>query len=261
MKPYKHFVSTLLLVTGLCFSTNSFAEDLPSQSSNIFKFQHKLATNGNVYAQYKLAAMYESGDGVEASTDKAKYWYNLATEAGSKPAMHRGTYLEIKEKGYDPVKHADWLNSVKTEAAAHQAESMYLLGQLYGQGVGVEKDLSKSLELFKQVRILGVGNVDSQIVSIQEEMAASKRAEQQRDIQREEEVARLKRDEVTQQAKLEAVKVQQAQDKVEAAESSQAEKIRRYERAMMQLQLEQKQIDEQQSWATGGAIATAEDEI
>ena len=266
MKHTKLYTITLLLVlTSVATPITAQAEALASQSSNIFKFQQKLAMNGNVLAQYKLASMYERGDGVTASIEQAKHWYGRAAEAGSKPAIHRSTYLEAKEQGYDPVKNADWLNSVKADANAHKAEAMLLLGQLYSEGIGVKKDLVKSLELLNQVRILGVANVDNQIAYIQNEINELNKSEQQNRVDRKKENARLKQANeaqlVAQQAKMQADKEEQAKQKAEAESLVQAEKIRRYEKAMMQLQMEQQQIDKQQAWASGGEVAEADDEI
>ena len=266
MKHTKLFTITLLLVlTSMATPITAQAEPLASQSSNIFRFQQKLAKNGNVLAQYKLASMYERGDGVTASIEQAKHWYGRAAEAGSKPAMHRSTYLEAKEKGYDPAKNADWLNSVKTEADAHKAEAMYLLGQLYGEGIGVKKDLEKSLELLEQVRILGIANVDKQIAFIKNEIDEQNNSEQQNKAARSKENTRLKQASeaqlAAQQAKLQADKEAQVKQKAEAEKLAQAEKVRRYEKAMMKLQLEQQQIDKQQAWASGGDDASADDEI
>jgi TPR repeat protein len=258
-------VAFLFALANITFPMTACAEDLVNQSSNIFKFQQKLAMNGNVHAQYKLASMYEIGDGVTADIEQAKHWYSLAAEAGSKPAMHRSTYLEAKEKGYDPAKDSDWLNSVKTEADAHKAEAMFLLGQLYGEGIGVKKDLVKSLELLKQVRILGVANVDKQIAYIQNEIDEQNKSEKRNKSARIKENLRLKQASeeqlATQQAQTLADKELQAKKKAEAEELAQAEKVRRYEKAMMQLKMEQQLIDKQQEWASGDEVASADDEI
>lgn len=268
MKYPKICSATLLLaITSLAYPLTTQAEELVDQSSNIFKFQQKLAMNGNVHAQYRLASMYEMGDGVTANIEQAKHWYGRAAEAGSKPAMQRNTYLITKEQGYDPAKNADWLNSVKTDADAHNAEAMFLLGQLYGEGLGVKKDLERSLELLRQVQILGVANVDNQIVIIQDEIDAINKSEQQKN--RELKNASLKQESEKQQkaqqadqlAKQQVSKEELAKQQAEAEALAQAEKMRRYEKAMMQLQQEQRLIDEQQAWASGGDEDSADDEI
>jgi len=179
--------------------------------------------------------------------------------------MHRNTYLITKEQGYDPAKNSDWLNSVKKDAGAHEAEAMFLLGQLYGEGIGVKKDLIRSLELLKQVRILGVANVENQIAYIEEEIAALNRAEQAEQKKQALEKARLSKvseeQHIAKEVKLQASKEEQAKQQAEAEKLAQAEKIRRYEKAMMQLRLEQEQIDAQQAWASGSEGKSADDEI
>ena len=208
-----------------------------------------MANSGNVGAQYKLASMYESGDGVTASIEQAKHWYGRAADAGSKPAMHRKTYLITKEQGYDQAKNAVWLNSVKKEANARDADAMLLLGQLYSEGLGVKKDLLKSLELLEQVQMLGTANVDSQIVKIRSELAVINNNEQQS-----KELAKVE----VGQAEKDRLKMQQA----EAKKNSYNEKRKRYEQAMEKLRMEQRKIDEQQAWATGGAgSSVVDDEI
>lgn len=243
--------SLMLAISTMVIPLSLHAEDLINQTSNIFKFQQKLANNGNVVAQYRLASMYETGEGITASVAQAKHWYGKAAEAGSKPAMHRNTYLELKEQGYDQVKNADWLNSVKADADVHDAEAMLLLGQLYGEGLGVKKDLEKSLELLEQVRILGAANVERQIALIKEEIKVLNKKEAIAQESNNRESA------ILQQAK----KDQQIQQQAEAIKQEHAEKVKRYEEAMKKLQLEQKKINEQQAWATGGTGISADDEI
>lgn len=249
MKQSKFFSSSLLFVIIMTIPFGLQADALIDQSSNIFKFQQKLANNGNVGAQYKLASMYETGDGVTASIEQAKHWYGRAADAGSKPAMHRNTYLITKEQGYDQVKNAAWLKSVKKDANARDADAMLLLGQLYGEGLGVKKDLVKSLELLEQVQMLGAANVDSQIAKIRSELAVIENNEQQS-----QEPAKVS----VGQAEKNKLKMQQT----EAKKNSQNEKRKRYEQVMEKLRMEQEKIDKQQAWATGGAgLAGADDEI
>jgi uncharacterized small protein (DUF1192 family) len=250
MKPFNILTITLLLTATTIFAPFSLhAEDLIDQSSNVFKFQQKLANNGNVGAQFKLATMYETGEGVTANIEQAKHWYAKATAAGSKPAMQRNNYLITKEKGYDQATDADWLNSVKTDAKAHKGEAMLLLGQLYREGLGVKKDLIKSLELLEQVQILGVANVEEQIVLIQNEIDRQSKTEQ--------------KNQAPGSAKLHpASKELQVIDQAEVKRRAHNEKVKRYEKAMQQLQNEQKKIDEQQAWASGGDTSgVGDDEI
>lgn len=292
VKPSNYFqYACMLAVVFFAVLLPLQAEDF-SQSSNIFKFQQKLAQNGNVQAQYKLASMYERGDGVETNIEQAKHWYGLASKAGSKPAYHREVYLKVKQNGFDKTNDAAWLASIKADAAVRDPEAAFLLGQLYHQGLGVKKDLNKSLELFQQVKILGVANVDNEVSSIRAEMdeidraaqqkkraakqkqaAKQKKAAQQKKVQQKVEKARqvapLKKTPQTQQQVKKAAPVKKApvaeqqkvDQKTKAVLPEKSEKRKRYEAVMEKLRLEQQKIDEQQSQVSGDEGANVDDEI
>jgi len=233
-----------------------------NQPSGVFKFQQKLANNGNARAQYKLGTMYECGTGIELDLEKAKHWYGLASAAGIKAASDRLTYLSIKEQGYDEAKNSAWLDSIKKEAGRSNGDSMFLLAQLHREGLGVNKDLNKSLEILDQVSLLGAADVDEEIAMILEEIESGKKAKKVAQRRNKEEVARLAQQEKQQQVEQKANKELQVVQQEEAAKAEQAAKIKRYEKAMMQLHLEQQQIDNQQAWASGGDLtATADDEF
>ena len=258
MKHLDQFLYTLLLaVTLVTFPAALNAKELINYSSNVFKFQQKLAENGNVLAQYKLALMYETGKGVEASSDKALHWYDRAAKSGLKIADQRSTYLMIKEHGFNKTVHTEWLEDVKADANNRQPEAMLLLGQLYRQGLGVTKNLNKSLDLLTKVSISGDADVESDIESIYAEIAASKQvATRNKPVKpaviTEKTVVKKKQKSATVTAKVS----RQAIEKQKLAE-----KVRRYEKAMQQLKLEQQIIDQQQADVTDGAVASIDDEI
>jgi TPR repeat protein len=272
---YRNILPVLLVVTSLFLSASASASEVINHSSNVFKFQQKLADKGNTQAQYKLGFMYET------NIEQALHWYERAAKAGLKSAEHRNTYLMVKELGFNRDMHMDWIKSVKVGAANHNADAMLLLGQLYRQGLGVKKDLKKSLDLLTQVSVLGAAEVEDEIVAIQSEMTATKKSKI---------AARSnnKRLTVSKSVQKAASNVQQAQIKKEhvqvqpperqqiakksvvdkqpvtaakKAAAIKAEKRRKYEAVMKQLQLEQQLIDEQQAWSTGGEVASVDDEI
>lgn len=231
------------------------------QSSNIFKFQQKLAQNGNVTAQYKLGTMYETGDGVTADIELAKHWYDLAAKSGLETAAQRQTYLDVKQQGFNKAKHSAWLSRVKKEAELRKPEAVLLLAQLHRQGLGVEKDLSKSMELLKQVRILGNANAENEIAAVKAEIAQAKKSQQLRQAQLAKKREQLEQSRQEQKQQQELALQAEKEKQAKAEKLSEAEKIRRYEEARMQLLREQQLIDQQQSWATGGEVATVDDEI
>ena len=253
-------LTALLFSVPYLFTGNALAVGF-DQASNVFKFQQKLALNGNEQAQYKLATMYENGDGVETDLEQAKEWYTKASSTGNKAASDRNTYLEIKRKGFDKTTDEAWLSSIKADVDDNKVEAIRLLGQLYRQGLGVEKDLNKSLELLTQVNIRGAANVDREIAAIRTEIEAEEIAEQrlteQRKVQREEKrLAAIdkERNRVAEEQANEELKARTLQD-------SKEEKRRRYEAVMLQLKQEQAQINKQQLQVSGDNVAAIDDEI
>ena len=263
MKPVTCLVSSLLLSISLT-PLSLQAVDY-SQGSNIVKFQYKLASRGNAQAQYRLANMLEMGDGIDADLEQAKHWYDLASKAGLKAAQQRRTYLKVKQQGFDSATDTDWLQGVKADAGRHQADAVLLLGQLYRAGIGVKKDLNRSLGLFNEVRIRGEADVDKEIMSINEEISARARVPRNKQPPlpvQEKKVVPVSTSihEAVRALKPETVDKGQAQAAV-SQQQKLAEKMRRYEKAMRQLKQEQRLIDEQQADVTGDDDAVVDDEI
>jgi len=261
MRLIHHFI--LFFSISLLLPGNVYALDALNHSGNVLKFQQKLAMNGNASAQYKLATMYESGTGVEENIEQAKSWYERASAAGNKAAKDRMVYLSIKEQGYDQAKNSAWLNGIKKDANASKGNEIFLLAQLYRQGLGVKKDLNKSLEMLDQVSLLGAADVENEMALLLAEMDKNNKAKEMAKKKNETDIARLAQKEKEQKEKQQVKKKQQVIKQAEAENARQSEKIRRYEKAMMQLKLEQQQIDRQQTWASGDDADTieAEDEI
>lgn len=252
----------VLMVTGLSlFPLTNHAADLIDQSSNVFKFQQKMASNGNVHAQYKLASMYETGEGVNQDINQAKHWYERAAAAGSGSAMQRATYLEVKQRGFDPKKDSAWLESVIADNRAHKAEATLLLGQMYSEGLGVKKDLAAALKLLHEVKILGTADVEEQMFAIEEEMATVKKANLAARQARERDKTRLIEEKEVALMQQQGKTSQSTELEKETAQRLKAEKRRRYEEVMRKIKLEQEQIDAQQAWASGDSLATTDDEI
>ncbi len=279
-------INRLILFISLSFllPAGVFAVDAGAQAINVFNFQQKLANKGNARAQYKLATMYESGTGTEQDLEQAKHWYDKASSAGIKAANDRMTYLSVKQQGYDKAKNSAWLDSIKNDAKESKGDAMFLLAQLYREGLGVKKDLNKSLEILDQVSLLGAADVENEMALIQQEIEinnkAKRKARKNKKIEltrqaQTEKKQREKEQQVEPQANIEQQKVLKKEERkethinkalppvqqTEAEMAIQLEKVRRYEKAMLKLKLEQQKIDEQQAWATGGDTGAVDDEI
>lgn len=279
-------INRLILFISLSFllPAGVYAMGANEQSINVFNFQQKLANKGNARAQYKLATMYESGTGTEQDLEQAKHWYYKALSAGIKSASDRMTYLSIKQQGYDKAKNSAWLDSIKKDAKESKGDAMFLLAQLYREGLGVKKDLQKSLDILDQVSLLGAADVENEMALIQQEIERNNKAKRKARKNQKIEFARVaqakkqqheKELQVEQQANIEQQKIlknegekeahintaQPSVQLVETKDAIQAEKVRRYEEAMLKLKLEQQKIDKQQAWASGDDVGVVDDEI
>ncbi len=265
-------VNRLILFISFLFflPVGAHALEVSDQSNNIFRFQQKLASKNNARAQYKLACMYETGTGTGTGRDieQAKRWYSQAAAAGIKAASDRMTYLSVKQQGYDKTKNLAWLNNVKKDAKESKGDAMFLLAQLYRQGIGVKKDLNKSMEILDQVSLLGAADVEDEMALIQEEVDKNNKAKKSLRRKHQIEVANIAQQKKRQQAlEVKPVVVQKQPQgtnktaQLDAEKVIRAKKIKHYNEVMKQLKLEQQKIDEQQAWASGGSVEAADDEI
>ena len=129
-----------------------------------------MAERGSVESQYNLGFMYETGSGAEQNMDKAMHWYKKASAKRFQAATDRITYLKLKNTG---MKHEyiRWLSNLKANAEAKDKNAQFLLGQMYAEGTGVHKSLTRSLELLRKAERQNVSSAESYILQIQEELA------------------------------------------------------------------------------------------
>jgi len=99
----------------------------------------KKAHQGNIEAQYKLATMYEEGNGVPINEVEAVKWYRKAAEAGVAEAQFNlGVRYTI---GKDvPQAHEQAVEWLKKAAVQGLAKAQFNLGQMYKLGKGVQAD-------------------------------------------------------------------------------------------------------------------------
>lgn len=282
-------VFLLFFLFSSLFSMPCQAIEMVDQSANMFAFQQKLANKGNAQAQYKLGFMYETGQGVNPSREKALDWYARAAAKGNQAARNRMQYLQIRQQGYDPKRDAQWLAAVRNDAFANQVEAVFLLGQLYHEGLGVKKNLDKALALYYKLGSEGIPAVDREISLIEKEKQQAKRLHRNRlrayrQKQPPAATAKTLARAATPVAKVAPEKAQRDTDKqahaekavqatlqAKAQETAQAtaqvraerEKARRerYLAIMKKLAKEQEEIDRLQGWAEGKSVASIDDEI
>ncbi|GAM98442.1 type II/IV secretion system ATPase TadZ/CpaE [alpha proteobacterium U9-1i] len=105
------------------------------------------AESGHAMAQYRLALLYERGEGVGANMAQARAYTERAAASGNRMAMHNlGVYFAQGEGG--PVDEAAAFRWFRQAAEFGVADSQYNLGVLYQRGRGVNEDKNEALFWF-----------------------------------------------------------------------------------------------------------------
>jgi Sel1 repeat-containing protein len=168
---YKHvnwYLLLLLIVSGVDLNLNAESYD---PSTSVFRFQKQMAKRGNAESQFKLGLMYETGSGVNNSSVLAIVWYKKAALQSYKPASNRLTYLEIKKSGFND-NHKKWLDELKNDAQFNEGEALFLLGQMYAEGTGVNKDLNKAQDLLQKAVQGNIPGSEAEITRVEHELNA-----------------------------------------------------------------------------------------
>jgi localization factor PodJL len=102
---------------------------------------------GFAMAQYRMAKIYERGEGVAADLTVARQWTERAAAAGNRRAMHDlGVYFARGEGA--PLDEAAAFRWFRQAAELGVADSQYNLGVLYQQGRGVNASPTEALFWF-----------------------------------------------------------------------------------------------------------------
>lgn len=114
-----------------------------------FKKLLKLATEGDLSAQYNLGVMYAEGVGVKADLQEAAIWWEKAAERGHIRAQYNLGHCFAKgdlgePDGQEAVK---WL---KLAAENGNAEAQFALGLIYHAGKLVERDNDLAIQWYRQ---------------------------------------------------------------------------------------------------------------
>jgi len=106
-----------------------------------FRHYTSAAQESDPYAQVNLANLYLNGNGVEKNFSRALHWTRQAAMQGHAPAQARLAYLhsgEVTGIEQDPEKTHDW---ALRAAEQNNGFGHYILGALYKDGIGVDRDL------------------------------------------------------------------------------------------------------------------------
>lgn len=118
-------------------------------SAKAFEFFKKASENNDATAMYNLGYYYSKGDCIEKDFFAALDYYEKAYQKGIEKALINigEIYIEQKEFGKAKEKFNEALKSASPEIVSY---GKYGLGLLYLEGLGVERDFEKAVELFEE---------------------------------------------------------------------------------------------------------------
>ena len=134
---------------GYCYE-NGFGVEVDLYQA--FSFYKKSALMGNEIAFINIAKCYMKGLGTEPDTIKAIAWFEKAAEIGYSLAQNNAGYLNFNIGNIEKAIY--WLELAINNKEPN-SNAMILLGYCYENGYGVNKDLDKAKNLFKQSYLLG----------------------------------------------------------------------------------------------------------
>lgn len=106
------------------------------------------ASRGLVMAEYRLAKLYERGEGVPRDMAAARSWTEKAAIGGNRLAMH-DLAVFYAEGDAGPQSYAAAVEWFRTAADLGLVDSQYNLAVLYEQGLGVSEDKAEAAYWFE----------------------------------------------------------------------------------------------------------------
>jgi len=140
----------------------SYGAFLEGDYRRAVKLAKPLAKRGMSDAQHLMGLCYQHGLGVRVNGKRAEYWFRLAAEQMHAPAMlaagefafggyGRDSHFELAHNFLEPLTRLDWSFAQRIEDMSVQrairSRASYLLGLLFADGLGGEKDIDRALSL------------------------------------------------------------------------------------------------------------------
>lgn len=141
------FIKSMLVV-----AEGYYHGDYVPQDFNIaFKMFKEGAEKENVFCQYYLGDCYDNGNGTKKDPNEALKWYSKAARQG-----HIVSQKILEERKVDAILTDESpFTTFEKSARSGNAQSMYILGRYYEDGIGIEKDLRKAKEWYTKAKKRG----------------------------------------------------------------------------------------------------------
>ena len=139
-----------------------------------FEWLEKAALQGQPVAEYRLATLYERGQGVAADPMQALKWYVAAANQGNRKAMYNlaVAYAEGTVGPKNTQEAAHWFAQA---AALGLSDSQFNLAVLYERGDGVPQSLSEAYKWYSIAAAAGDTESKARIALLQTQLPAADR--------------------------------------------------------------------------------------
>jgi localization factor PodJL len=134
------------------------------------------ANQGLAMAQYRLAKMYERGEGVPADLAQARQWTERAAAAGNSRAMHDLGVFFARGEGA-PLDEAAAFRWFRQAAELGVEDSQFNLGVLYQQGRGAPANGAEALFWFLVAGANGDADARARAASLEAQLSPSEVAQ------------------------------------------------------------------------------------
>ena len=134
----------------------------------------KAADAGQAVAQYRLATMYERGQGATASPALATKWYLAAANQGNRKAMHNLAVADAEGASgpKDMAEAARWFTKAATLGLS---DSQFNLAVLYERGDGVPQSLSEAYKWYAIAAAAGDAESKARLSELRTELSDADR--------------------------------------------------------------------------------------
>jgi len=164
---------TTLTILGLraLDGTGGAAVSLP----DAVRFLTQAAEKGQAMAQYRLATLYEHGQGVAADPVQAAHWYETAAAQGNRKAMHNLaiSFADGATGKKDMAEAARWFAKA---AALGLSDSQFNLAVLYETGAGVPQSLADAYKWYAIAAASGDGESKTRLGLLQARLSDADKA-------------------------------------------------------------------------------------
>lgn len=130
--------------------------------SQAARLMQRAAEQGVPAAQYRLAQMYERGEGVSQDMSQARRWTERAAESGNAQARHNlGVFYARGEGGEQNLERA--AENFRQAARAGVADSQYNLAAMLEEGAGVQANPREALYWYREAAKNGDGDAAERV--------------------------------------------------------------------------------------------------